>query len=70
MLKKLDIIVAEYLAEAGENDEEQMMLDSLRYGVLRKLSPREFTELFKRNLNGENFDNMVDELVIREHNPQ
>ena len=33
-----------------------------RYEVLRRLSPREFADLFARNLVGENFDAMVDQL--------
>lgn len=32
------------------------------YEKLRKLSPAQFTELYKRNLLGENFDEMVDAL--------
>ncbi|HEY6018525.1 MAG TPA: hypothetical protein VIY48_01060, partial [Candidatus Paceibacterota bacterium] len=34
-----------------------------RYEALRLLNPRQFTELYKRNLAGENFDAMVDELI-------
>ena len=33
-----------------------------RYEVLRRLSPREFADLFTRNLVGEKFDAMVDAL--------
>lgn len=33
-----------------------------RYEKLRKLNPRQFDELYARNLRGENFDKMVDEL--------
>lgn len=33
-----------------------------RYEKLRKLNVRQFTELHKRNLSGENFDEMVDKL--------
>ena len=35
----------------------------LRYEALRRLNPRQFEVLWKRNLAGENFDAMVDELV-------
>jgi len=34
-----------------------------RYEELRKMNPRQFAELYERNLHGENFDVMVDELV-------
>lgn len=33
-----------------------------RYEKLRKLNPRQFDELYARNLSGENFDEMVDKL--------
>jgi hypothetical protein len=33
-----------------------------RYEALRKLNAREFSELCQRNLKGENFDQMVDDL--------
>jgi len=33
-----------------------------RYEKLRKLNPRQFDELYARNLRGENFDKMVDNL--------
>jgi hypothetical protein len=37
----------------------------LRYEALRKLNSRQFQELNQRNLAGENFDEMVDQLVIQ-----
>lgn len=42
-----------------------LALGYLRYEVLRKLSPRDFTVLFDRNLSGENFDSMIDEMISR-----
>lgn len=36
----------------------------LRYEALRKLKPLQFEELHRRNLAGENFDDMVTELVV------
>lgn len=36
----------------------------LRYEALRKLNPRQFAELHRRNLLGDNYDGMVDELVV------
>ena len=35
----------------------------LRYEALRKLNIVEFAALYTRNLAGENFDSMVDELI-------
>lgn len=37
----------------------------LRYEALRKLTPREFQVLWKRNIDGENFDEMVTELITK-----
>lgn len=37
----------------------------LRYEALRKLNPRQFMDLKLRNINGEIFDRMVDELVAK-----
>ncbi len=39
-------------------------LGAVRYESLRKLNFRQFKELKDRNLRGENFDKMVDELVM------
>lgn len=38
----------------------------LRYEALRKLKPYQFEALHKRNLAGEFFDDMVDELIENE----
>lgn len=39
-----------------------------RYEALRKLSPQQFTELWKRSLTGEkSFDTLVDELSKEQH---
>jgi hypothetical protein len=43
----------------------EMAIGWLRYEALWKLTPREHAELRERNLKGENFDVMVDELVER-----
>lgn len=42
-----------------------LALAYLRYEVIRKLNPRDFTVLFDRNLSGENFDSMIDEMISR-----
>ena len=51
---------------AGEHNE--LVLGYLRYEALRKLTPYQYEKLCKRNLKGENFDGMVDELVIKNEN--
>ena len=43
---------------------KHLALGSLRYETLRKLTPRQYTELHKRNIAGENFDGMVDALML------
>lgn len=48
---------------------EELALGWLRYEELRKLSVRQFKELNARNLKGEFFDSMVDELV-KENRPR
>lgn len=42
---------------------ERICEAAARYEELRKLNPRQFAELYARNMNGENFDLMVDELM-------
>ena len=55
-----------FLYEAEQNTEHgEAVLGYLRYEELRKLNVNEFTELFKRNIAGENFDKMVDELIYK-----
>ena len=36
----------------------------LRYEAIRILNARQFAELCARNVNGENFDGMVDKLIV------
>lgn len=43
---------------------DEIALGYLRYEALRKINGFQFTTLRGRNLNGENFDGMVDELVL------
>lgn len=42
---------------------DELTINHLRYQALRRLSPQQYAELHKRNLAGERFDDMVDELV-------
>lgn len=51
---------------AERHSKELLALGWCRYEALRKLSPRQFEELRKRNIAGERFDDMVDELVAKE----
>ena len=44
----------------------ELALGHLRYEALRKLNRREFVELCERNVAGEFFDDMVDEIVVRD----
>ena len=43
---------------------QPLALGCLRYEVLRTLNPHEYAELCRRNVAGENFDYMVDALVL------
>ena len=47
--------------------DRELTLGYLRYEALRKLKPLQFEELHKRNLKGENFDGMVDKLIIEKY---
>lgn len=49
-----------------------IILNAERYEKLRKLNPRQFTELYERNIRGEGrFDDLVDQLppVNKENYP-
>ena len=48
------------------NEPVKMIIGWMRYERLRKIKPRQFKELHKRNLAGENFDDMVDQLIADE----
>jgi hypothetical protein len=55
-----------FLYEAEQNIEHgEAVLGYLRYEEMRKLNVNQFAELFKRNIAGENFDKMVDELIYK-----
>jgi hypothetical protein len=42
----------------------ELALGFARYEALRRLNPRQYSELHNRNIKGENFDGMVDALVL------
>jgi hypothetical protein len=62
MSATLEQLVAECIAD---HHEKELAIGFLRYETLRRLSPRQFAELHKRNLNGEPFDNMVTEELLK-----
>lgn len=41
----------------------ELAVGFLRYEALRKLNPRQYSEICARNLKGENFDTMIDDLL-------
>ncbi len=43
----------------------EMARGFLRYEAYRKLKPPECAELYKRNIAGENFDDLIDELILK-----
>jgi len=47
-----------------QHNSTELAIGHLRYEALRRLTPLQFTALHKRNLAGENFDEMVDCLVL------
>jgi hypothetical protein len=63
----IDEVQAQAIAEQGEYlNHAELQRGSNRYEALRKLTAKQFTELNRRNLAGENFDGMVDALVAGE----
>jgi len=59
-----DIIEKEKVRDTAE-----LARGYVRYEALRKLNPREFAELNRRNLAGERFDDLVDELALKARDP-
>jgi hypothetical protein len=50
---------------AARHDKLDLAAGYLRYEALRKLDWFAFKDLCARNIRGENFDDMVDELVLK-----
>ena len=44
----------------------EAILEALRYRSLKKLTATQYKNLCQRNLRGENFDEMVDRLILEE----
>ena len=52
----------------NERNPTELAMGWLRYEAIRKLNPRQFDELYRRNIAGENFDTMVDQLFWKKLN--
>ncbi len=59
----MDSEIEKLVDEAQRRRDDELALGWLRYEALRTLKPYEFDTLWKRNIKGERFDDMVDELV-------
>jgi hypothetical protein len=59
-MDKLDFIIRDCL---DRYTPKELALGFLRYEALRKLNPIGFAKLHKRNISGENFDDMVTEMI-------
>jgi len=44
---------------------EELALGWMRYEALRRLNPRQFSEIHDRNIRGEWFDDLADEAFVR-----
>lgn len=63
LLKDMELDDAAYHSRKAREELDDLRKASDRYEVLRKLNPRQFAELYQRNIKGESFDRLVDELV-------
>lgn len=43
---------------------DELALGWLRYEALRRVNPRIFSEIYRRNMSGEHFDNIVTEALL------
>lgn len=53
------------LVAVRDNTPDELARGWLRYEALRCLTPQEYADLVARNLRGNNFDAMVDKLLLR-----
>jgi len=63
-MNNTDIFAVKAYRASEKNHPSTLAAGYLRYETLRKLKPLQFEELHRRNLAGENFDDMVTELVV------
>ncbi len=61
-MKTLDELIEKAI---DDNMQKRLALGFLRYEAVRKLDARQYTDLQRRSLNGERFDKMIDELIIK-----
>lgn len=61
-----DLIEEEMACSYG--GEVRLAHASIRYEALRRLGPVKFAALHERNLAGENFDGMVDQIAVHQAN--
>lgn len=57
----LDAVISQHIRERLPGE---LALGFARYEALRRLNPRQYRELHDQNMNGENFDRIVDALVL------
>lgn len=69
-MKEIQDLVREVKGDGNSSGKtvDELALGYLRYEAIRKVNTQYFAELFTRNLKGENFDKMVDDLVIQDGN--
>jgi hypothetical protein len=44
---------------------KELAIGYLRYKAIRKINPQQFLEIYERNLNGEWFDDIIDNLIVQ-----
>lgn len=45
-------------------NQTELAIGCARYVALRRLNPSQFAEHHRRNIQGENFDKMIDDLIV------
>lgn len=49
----------------NDNSEPALAVGFVRYEAVRKLNTQQFAEVFSRSLKGEQFDDIIDELIVK-----
>ena len=65
--RKIQIMRDIILKKDDEIGWQEAILGWLRYEALRKLSQKEQDDLNYRNYKGENFNDMIDDIIIKNH---
>ena len=63
--QQTEILRARMAEVISERAVEELALGWLRYEALRKLNPRQYSDLSKENLTGRAFDDLVDEMITK-----